>query len=47
MQIAEKFVNKTQNKGHPWQFCLESLDPLGTNLSYPPPWIFNSFASMG
>ncbi len=33
--------NKTQNKGLPWQFCLESIDPPSKNLRYPLPWIFN------
>jgi hypothetical protein len=45
-------LNKTQNKGSPRQFFLESCDPqppshgFGKILSYPVPWIFNPCVSM-
>jgi hypothetical protein len=44
--LFKKNKNKTQNRGPPWQFCLEILDPPSKNLSYPLPWIFNLCASM-
>ncbi len=48
-QIFKKLVNKNVIKPKirdPRQFCPESLDPPGKNLSYPLSRIFNPCASM-